>query len=162
MLAHWLQVESCRAGFKSGGKDQLNALFSVGTMKADTDSASTESIKVIQGRVAHGTLYVRLTCPTMDNPYNKPRSSSRILKVRNLNLIYQRFRHFRNKIKSVHCAFLDFPCPQAWWSLNKPSGCTFGLANDSTKPSGHEKSKKARLSRLYSYIGSLTLERRVT
>ena len=28
-------------------------------------------VKVIQGRVAHGTLYVRLTCPTMDNPHNK-------------------------------------------------------------------------------------------
>ena len=152
MPTHWLQVESYRAGFKSGGKDQLNALFSVGTMKADTDSASAESVKVIQGRVAHGTLYVRLTCPTMDNRNNKPRSSSRILTVRNsLNLIYQRFRHFRNKIKSVDRAFLDFPCPQAWWSLNKPSGCAFGLANDSTKPSGHGKSKKARLSRLYSY-----------
>ena len=49
MPAYWLQVESCRAGFKSGGKDQLNALFSVGTMKADTDSASAESVKVIQG-----------------------------------------------------------------------------------------------------------------
>ena len=70
MPAHWLQVESCRAGFKSGGKDQLNALFSVGTMKADTDSASAESVKVIQGRVAHGTLYVRLTCPTMDNRHS--------------------------------------------------------------------------------------------
>ena len=65
------------------GKDQLNALFSVATMNADTDSASAESVKVIQGRVAHGTLYVRLTCPTMDNRHNKPRSSSRILTVRN-------------------------------------------------------------------------------
>ena len=83
MPAHWLQAESCRAGFKSGGKDQLNALFSVGTMKADTDSASAESVKVIQGRVAHGTLYVRLTCPTMDNRHNKLRASSRILTVRN-------------------------------------------------------------------------------
>ena len=61
MPAHWLQVESCRAGFKSGGKDQLNALFSVVAMNADT------------------------------------------------------------------------------------------LANDSTKPFGHGKSTKARLSRLYSY-----------
>ena len=67
MSAHWLQVESCRAGFKSRGKAQLNALFSVVTMNADTDSAS----EVIQGRVAHGTLYVRLTCPTMDNRHNK-------------------------------------------------------------------------------------------
>ena len=83
MPAHWLQVDSCRAGFKSGGKDQLNALFSVVAMNADTDSASAESVKVIQGRVAHGTLYVRLTCPTMDNRHNKPRSSSRILTVRN-------------------------------------------------------------------------------
>ena len=49
-----------------------HALFSVGTMNADTDSASEESVKVIQGRVAHGTLYVRLTCPTMDNRHNKP------------------------------------------------------------------------------------------
>ena len=54
MPAHWLQVESCRAGFKSGGKDQLNALFSVVAenvnkvvvaMNADTDSASPESFK---------------------------------------------------------------------------------------------------------------------
>ena len=37
MPAHWLQVESCRAGFKSRGKAQLNALFSVVTMNADTD-----------------------------------------------------------------------------------------------------------------------------
>ena len=44
-----------------------------------------------------------------------------------------------------------FPCPRAWWSFNKPSGCAIGLANDSTKPSGHGKSRKARLSRLYSY-----------
>ena len=85
MPAHWLQVESCRAGFKSGGKDHLNALFSVVdlAMNADTDSASAESVKVIQGPVAHGTLYVRLTSPTMDNRHNKPRSSSRILMVRN-------------------------------------------------------------------------------
>ena len=68
MPAHWLQVESCRVGFKSRGKAQLNALFSA---DADTDSASEESVKVIQGRVAHGTLYVRLTCPTMDNRHNK-------------------------------------------------------------------------------------------
>ena len=40
-------------------------------MNADTDSASEESVKVIQERVAHGTLYVRLTCPTMDNRHNK-------------------------------------------------------------------------------------------
>ena len=73
MPAHWLQVESCRAGFKSRGKAQLNALFSVVTMNADTDSASEENVKVIQGRVAHGTLYIRLTCPTMDNRHNKLR-----------------------------------------------------------------------------------------
>ena len=71
MPDHWLQVESCRAGMKSRGKDPLNALFSVVTMNADTDSASEENVKVIQGRVAHGTLYVRLTCPTMDNRHNK-------------------------------------------------------------------------------------------
>ena len=71
MPAHWLQVESCRAGFKSRRKAQLNALFSVVTMNADTDSASEQNVKVIQGRVAHGTLYVRLTCPTMDNRHDK-------------------------------------------------------------------------------------------
>ena len=69
MPAHWLQVES---GLQIWGKSPLNTLFSVGTMNADTDSASEESVKVIQGRVAHGTLYVRLTCPTMDNRDNKP------------------------------------------------------------------------------------------
>ena len=56
-------------GFKSGGKSPLNALFSV---DADTDSSSEESVKVIQGRVAHGRLYVHLTYPTMDNRHNKP------------------------------------------------------------------------------------------
>ena len=56
------------SGLQIWGKSPLNALFSV---DADTDSASEESVKVIQGRVAHGTLYVRLTCPTMDNRHNK-------------------------------------------------------------------------------------------
>ena len=51
MPAHWLQVESSQAGFKSRGKAQLYALFSVVTMNADTDSASEENVKVIQGRV---------------------------------------------------------------------------------------------------------------
>ena len=79
MPAHWLQVESCRAGFKSEWKaccsvfyPSKNALFLVGTMNADTDSASEEGVKGIQGRVTHGTLYLRLTCPTMDNRHNKP------------------------------------------------------------------------------------------
>ena len=72
MPAHWLQVESCRAGFKSGGKDRWMHCSQWVTMNADTDSASDESVKVIQGRVAHGTLYVRLTCPTMDSRHNKP------------------------------------------------------------------------------------------
>ena len=40
-------------------------------MNADTNSASEESVNVIQGRVAHGRLYVLLTCPTMDNRLNK-------------------------------------------------------------------------------------------
>ena len=59
------------SGLQIWGKRPLNALFSVATMNADTDSASEESVKVIQERVAHGTLYVRLTCPTMDNRHNK-------------------------------------------------------------------------------------------
>ena len=54
------------SGLQIWGKSPLNALFSV-----DADSASEESVKVIQGRVAHGTLYVRLTCPTMDNRHSK-------------------------------------------------------------------------------------------
>ena len=40
-------------------------------MNADTDSASEERVKVIQGRVTHGTLYVRLMWRTMDNCHNK-------------------------------------------------------------------------------------------
>ena len=56
------------SGLQIWGKSTLNALFSV---DADTDSASEESVKAIQGRVAHGTLYVRLTCPTMDTMDNK-------------------------------------------------------------------------------------------
>ena len=60
------------SGLQIWGKRPLNALFSVATMNADTNSASEESVKVIQERVAHGTLYVRLTCPTMDNRHNKP------------------------------------------------------------------------------------------
>ena len=71
MPAHWLQVESCRAGFKSEWKSRRMHCSQWVTMNADTDSASEESVKVIQGRVAHGTLYVRLTCPTMDNRNNK-------------------------------------------------------------------------------------------
>ena len=59
------------SGLQIWGKRPLNALFSVGTMNPDTDSASEESVKVIQERVAHGTLYVRLTCPTMANRHNK-------------------------------------------------------------------------------------------
>ena len=58
------------SGLQIWGKSPLNALFSVGTMNPDTDSASEESVKVIQERVAHGTLYVRLTCPTMDTRHN--------------------------------------------------------------------------------------------
>ena len=42
------------SGLQIWWKSPLNALFSV---DADTDSASEESIKVIQGRVAHGMLY---------------------------------------------------------------------------------------------------------
>ena len=54
------------------GKSPVECMFSVVTMNADTDSASTEeNVKVIQGGVAHCTLYVRLTCPTMDNRHNK-------------------------------------------------------------------------------------------
>ena len=60
-----------KSGLQISGKAQLNALFSVVTMNADTDSASEKNVKVIQGRVAHGTLCVRLTCPTMDNRHNK-------------------------------------------------------------------------------------------
>ena len=60
------------SGLQIWGKRPLNALFSVATMNADTDSASEERVKVIQERVSHGTLYVRLTCPTMDNRHNKP------------------------------------------------------------------------------------------
>ena len=56
------------SGLQIWGKSPLNALFSV---DADTDSASDENVKVIQGRVAHGTLYVPLTCPPMDNRHNK-------------------------------------------------------------------------------------------
>ena len=37
------------SGLQIWGKSQLNALFSVGTMNADTDSAPKESVKVIQG-----------------------------------------------------------------------------------------------------------------
>ena len=59
------------SGLQIWGKRLLNALFSVATMNANTDSASEESVKVIQERVAHGTLYVRLTCPTTDNRHNK-------------------------------------------------------------------------------------------
>ena len=41
--------------------------------------------------------------------------------------------------------------------LTSPQAYAFGLANDSTKPSGHGKSRKARLSRLYSYNTKLKL-----
>ena len=38
------------SGLQIWGKRPLNALFSVATMNADTDSASEESVKVIQER----------------------------------------------------------------------------------------------------------------
>ena len=71
------------SGLQIWGKRPAECIVLSGYNEADTDSASAENVKVIQGRVAHGTLYVRLTCPTMDNRHNKPRSSSRILRVRN-------------------------------------------------------------------------------
>ena len=50
MPAHWLKVERCRAGFKSDEKVNCsvfypakNALFSKGTMSAETHSASEEN-----------------------------------------------------------------------------------------------------------------------
>ena len=60
------------SGVQIWRKRPLNALFSVATMNADTDSAPVESVKVIQERAAHGTLYIRLMCPTIDNRHNKP------------------------------------------------------------------------------------------
>ena len=71
------------SGLQIWGKRPAECIVLSGYNEADTDSASTESVKVIQERVAHGTLYVSLTCPTMDNRHNKPRLSSRILTVRN-------------------------------------------------------------------------------
>ena len=67
MTAHWLQVESCRAGFRS--KECLgcsvfypskNTLFIAQNLKQH--SASEEKVKVIQGSVNLGTLYVGLSC----------------------------------------------------------------------------------------------------
>ena len=34
----------------------------------------------------------------------------------------------------MHSCCVFFSVPRALWSLNKHSGCAFGLANDSTKP----------------------------
>ena len=63
MPTHWLQVERCRAGFKSELSESCsvfypskNALFIEGSMNTDPDSASEVRVKVIQGHVAHGTL----------------------------------------------------------------------------------------------------------
>ena len=82
MPAHWLKVESCRAGFKSDEKVSCsvfyplrNALLSEGTMNAETHSPSEENVKVIQGGVALGTLYVRLTVGTTGNRHNKLQKS---------------------------------------------------------------------------------------
>ena len=53
MSAHWLKIESCRAGFKSDEKVSCsvfypwkNALFSEGTMNAETQRVWRE-VKVI-------------------------------------------------------------------------------------------------------------------
>ena len=54
--------------------------------------------------------------------------------VKPLYLIYLRFRHFRNKLKSEEWAFLILPAPGAYLSLNKPkfeSKLANLLANDS-------------------------------
>ena len=59
-----------------------NALFSEGTMNAETHTASEENVKVIQGRVAPGTLYIRLTIPTIGNRHIKlPNSYSKELLI---------------------------------------------------------------------------------
>ena len=49
------------SGLQIWGKRLLNALFSVATMNADTDSASEESVKVIQERVAQERVTQRYT-----------------------------------------------------------------------------------------------------
>ena len=40
-------------------------------MNADTHSASEDGVKGIQGRVALGTLYVRLACGIIGDHHNK-------------------------------------------------------------------------------------------
>ena len=58
MPAHWLQVKSWRAGFKSDEKASFypskNALFSEGTMNTEPCSASDENVKVIEVGLASG------------------------------------------------------------------------------------------------------------
>ena len=51
--------------FVSGAK---NALVSEGTMNSETHSTSEENVKVIQGYVAFGTLYVRSMCQNNRKP----------------------------------------------------------------------------------------------
>ena len=53
------------------------------------------------------------------------------------------FSAFRNKIKSVDRAFLDFPFPQAWWSLNSPQVTHSGLQITPPSLPGTESPRKA-------------------
>ena len=50
-------------------------------MNAETHSASNK-VKVVQGYIALGTLYVRLTCPNQMNNRERPYQNSRNLRVR--------------------------------------------------------------------------------
>ena len=72
MPAHWLQVESCLAGFKSEWSESCsvfypstNVLFSEGSMTMNERwhrHCVWRESEVIHGHVAHVTPYVRLTC----------------------------------------------------------------------------------------------------
>ena len=80
MPTHWLKVEKWQVGFKYDEKVSCSvfylskyALFSEGTMNAETHSESEQNVKVIQVCVALGTLYVRVG--TLGNHQNKLQNS---------------------------------------------------------------------------------------
>ena len=111
-------------------------------------SASEENVKVLQGCLPLGMLYIPLTYVWSVGTIGNAITSSRILKSKNLfNLSYSRFRHFRNKIKSGERPFF---VPLGLSGVLNPQAAFSGLQMTLLSPQGRKK-QECPLSRLYSY-----------
>ena len=127
--AHWLQVVELPSGLQYLGEKPSWMHCSLWlTMNADTDSASEENVKVIQGRVSPWyairtfKLYQQWTTAITSWV-----TSSRILTVRNFNLFINVLGICRKKIKSVDQCFPVISVP-SWVLLESstsPHACTW-------------------------------------